>query len=353
VIRRILDKLALVRQRGLMCFGSEDHRFELNSPLDEGVIQRFEDVHGIRLPDDYRAFLRLAGNGGAGPYYGLLSLDSWEDAVLEAPAGFLARPSPLRPDMRPVHEREDTANPASEDPLQGTIALVYQGCAYYALLIVTGAYRGRVVYINLDARGSSYFVHHPDFLSWYERWLDELLWGYEDSWFGWGFPGREPDLVEVLREESAPDLRSEALTTLDRLPELHSGTLDIVRTLLSDGSCRLRAQACGLLGKHRVARAAGDIAARLEDDDSAVRVAAVDALRKLPGTDWETAARRLLGDRSESAVFRALCLLMDAGRLRPADVMPLLRSRDEIVRGHALWALSAIEGEVIEAPDDL
>jgi HEAT repeat protein len=352
-IHRILDKLATVRQRGLTCFGSDHHRFQLNPPIDEGAIRRFERKHATRLPEDYRTFLRLAGNGGAGPYYGLLPLKKWNEAALEEQPGYLARPSPLRPEMPAGVEWEQALNCSWEDLFQGTLALVHQGCSYYALLVVTGAYRGRVVYVNLDRCGSPYFVHHTDFLSWYERWLDELLEGYNDSWFGFGLPGREPDLVQVLREGGNPDLRSAALTTLTRLASLRPETLEVLRALLGDASAGVRAQVCYLLGKHEVAAASADIAAHLEDDDPAVREAALDALTRLPGADWEPAARWLLRDGSESVVFRALCLLKDAGLLRRADVEPLFRSPEAVVRRNALWASDAIRGEAVEVSDDL
>ncbi len=352
-IHRILAKLDEVRRRGLACFGSDHHRFRLNPPLGEAALQAFEREHGIRLPEDYRAFLRLAGNGGAGPYYGLLPLEKWNDAVLDDRPGYLARPSPLRPDMPAGIAWEQALNCYWEELFQGALALVHQGCSYYALLVVTGAYRGRVVYVNLDCGGTPYFVHHPDFLSWYERWLDELAWGYDDSWFGVGLPGREPDLVRVLREDGDPDRRDAALSTLMRLPALRPETLAVLPALLGDVSAAVRARACGLLGQHGASAASGDVAARLGDGDPAVRTAALDALAKLPGGDWESAARRALRDPCEPVVFRALCLLKDAGRLRRADVEPLFRSTDAEVRRNALWASDAIQGEAVAVPDDL
>ncbi len=54
------------------------------------------------------------------------------------------------------------------------MALNEQGSSYYGVLIVTGPYRGHVVYVDADGACPIQFVGR-DFLSWYEHWLDELL----------------------------------------------------------------------------------------------------------------------------------------------------------------------------------
>lgn len=77
-IERILQKLKEVRQKGLTCFGAESHKYLLNPPIDDESLVDFEKDHGIKLPPDYRSFLRFAGNGGAGPYYGIYKLEALE-----------------------------------------------------------------------------------------------------------------------------------------------------------------------------------------------------------------------------------------------------------------------------------
>jgi HEAT repeat protein len=52
-------------------------------------------------------------------------------------------------------------------------------------------------------------------------------------------------------------------------------------------------------------------------------------------------------------VFRALCLLKGARRLRRTDLEPLLRSPQAVVRRNALWASDAVQGEAVQVPDDL
>ena len=55
--------------------GHFGHRYVFCPPLPEWQIKVFESNWQIALPADYRLFLALVGNGGAGPYYGLMSLD--------------------------------------------------------------------------------------------------------------------------------------------------------------------------------------------------------------------------------------------------------------------------------------
>jgi len=53
-------------------FGAEVHQYRLNPPLPVAVIEAFEGRHGLSLPKDYRHFMTEIGDGGAGPYYGVL-----------------------------------------------------------------------------------------------------------------------------------------------------------------------------------------------------------------------------------------------------------------------------------------
>lgn len=63
-------------------FGAEKHKYKLNTPLKEKAIDRFEKEFDIRLPEDYRLFLKELGNGGAGPYYVLEPLENGRYADL-------------------------------------------------------------------------------------------------------------------------------------------------------------------------------------------------------------------------------------------------------------------------------
>ena len=56
-------------------FGSNRHKYELNKPKTEVEIKEFEMANNISLPIEYRDFIKIIGNGGAGPYYGLEKIE--------------------------------------------------------------------------------------------------------------------------------------------------------------------------------------------------------------------------------------------------------------------------------------
>ena len=57
-------------------FGSSKHGYKLNPTVTQEEVRRFEARWHLTLPDEYVFFLTKVGNGGAGPYYGLDSLEN-------------------------------------------------------------------------------------------------------------------------------------------------------------------------------------------------------------------------------------------------------------------------------------
>ena len=89
-LRSLLEK-ARATDANLKQFGAEHHKYQWNPPASLKEIEKFEKETGISLPDGYRNFLLQAGNGGAGPFYGLFSLEqvkgwlSWQVEPGETP----------------------------------------------------------------------------------------------------------------------------------------------------------------------------------------------------------------------------------------------------------------------------
>lgn len=56
-------------------FGAQKHQYRLNPVVSPAQIKAFEQKYHVQLPEEYVFFLTHVGNGGAGPYYGLYSLE--------------------------------------------------------------------------------------------------------------------------------------------------------------------------------------------------------------------------------------------------------------------------------------
>src|SRR5579884_2697565 len=76
-VTRLHAKVAELRRQDTQfrVFGASAHHYLLNPCLSERQVQEAETHYGIALPEDYRQFLLLMGNGGAGPDYGLFPLE--------------------------------------------------------------------------------------------------------------------------------------------------------------------------------------------------------------------------------------------------------------------------------------
>jgi SMI1 / KNR4 family (SUKH-1) len=198
-LNRIKEKLARIQTDGWENYQNDFmpsiHKFQMNPTLSEAEVAAFEEKFSVNLPQDYKEFLVNIGNGGAGPYYRLLSL---EQCCTHKTFGSFNEPEKMLKDFFNPQEHFSKAcevypnanlgyglDKTRKYPFEwqiGTIALSDQGCANYTLLVVNGDKNyGKVCY---SAMGSPYFMPDRNFISWYERWLDEVLSGREIGWFG-------------------------------------------------------------------------------------------------------------------------------------------------------------------------
>ena len=341
-VERILSKLEAVRTRNLSCFGSNSHHFRLNPPLALNEIEEFEARHHIRLPEDYRAFLTEAGNGGAGPYYGIFPLSKWADfldwVLDERPEDILSRTCPLRPTISRTENWADPFNDAS--PYQGTIAIGTQGCTYEVLLVVRGPLAGKVLYVDADGQ-PPYIVWEPDFLSWYERWLDELLAGYDQQWFGYGPGGGEADFLAYIYDPSSSDPVKEAsLAAFCRLPTLSLLGASRIVALCQDPSPSLRAAACSVVTKFKIADGEIPASKLLADTSPEVRAAATKALMALNPSRWSDAVTgQLLVETDKNAASSMFFQLKGATTLPRAILLEIIARRVPGAYSLAVWMM--------------
>ncbi len=227
-LRSLLEK-ARATDADLKQFGAEHHKYQWNPPASLKEIEKFEKETAISLPDGYRNFLLQAGNGGAGPFYGLFSLEqvkgwlSWQVEPGETP--YLA-PGTDPDSLKDLGDRD-------HDWRRGCIPIESQGDTYFTYLLVAGPDRGRVVYIEYE-RSWIFFPREPDFLSWYIRWLREAAAGYDMGWFGLSLDGDEETLRKLYIQADTDAERLLAVGSMDKFPALSEASQDFIRGILDD-----------------------------------------------------------------------------------------------------------------------
>ncbi len=196
IFDRIRDGFSKLRKldRKFQVFGSSQHQYR-STPLLLNALEDFERSIGVILPTGYREFLLQIGFG-CGPYYGVWSptevLTEVESLFFEEGenCAFLSDPFPLK---------EVTTEIQKHDwPSGGCIPIGHQGCTFWSVLVLEGAFRGRVwdvaCYVGIDGEwlparrptGRIDFKNSapkelpsltepPEFVEWVDGWVTRCL----------------------------------------------------------------------------------------------------------------------------------------------------------------------------------
>jgi hypothetical protein len=338
-LERIRGKLKQVQRIKPVGFGWESHRYRLNPPLKERLLTDFEQTHGVTLPTEFRRFVLEVGDGGAGPAYGLQTYRNWGQWRSEQEPNTVALICPMRPAMGDSPPLASRTSDTWHELLRGTIEIVCEGCSFSIMLIVTGEYRGRVVRVDTEDDGFPYVTDDPDFLAWYERWLDHLLWGWDTSSAGEGLPGTEAQMVARLLDGSCSDRdRREALRTLRRVNKPTQETKRVALAQLEAGGPGVVAEALGIVDKHAWWESIETVGKLLQNPDREVRRGAIKILGKAKHPDWSELVRPLLGDSNDEVSFAALCVLIDGKQIQRTDLEPMISSPLPKERKTGIWA---------------
>ena len=75
--RNVEKYIAIAKEKDKDCkvFGACRHRYKCNPVASMEDVKAFEKKTGLKLPENYVYFLTHIGNGGAGPHYGMYSLE--------------------------------------------------------------------------------------------------------------------------------------------------------------------------------------------------------------------------------------------------------------------------------------
>ncbi len=203
-------------------FGAKDHQYRWNPPALQSEVEALEQRIGTTLPEEYREFLLKAGDGGAGPYYGLFSVaqvNGWLDWEVEP-----EREPWLYPGME-VPDPEEWPD-CGGNAYRGSIPIASQGDSYFIHLMVAGPHRGRVVYLEAELL-YIFFPREESFLAWYIRWLREVANGYKIFWYGTNLDGEEEELCERY-DKAAEDERWLILESMQKFPSFSEKTAALI-----------------------------------------------------------------------------------------------------------------------------
>jgi len=214
-MKKIIEKLNNLRKldEKLSVFGADSHEYILNPVLSEDEVLKFEREHGITIPEDYRQFILTVGNGGAGPFYGLMKLEDNDENKPDLSKPFeYTKEEPFMimnmyeeiEEQLEEYEDEDEQDEAREALLndmykkcdRGIIFLAHEGCGMYSVLVANGEEYGNVWYFDLANDAGIFPLSKAEtgepmkFTDWYEVWLDRVteecingkdkVWGYTD-----------------------------------------------------------------------------------------------------------------------------------------------------------------------------
>jgi len=158
-LERIRAKLTELRKLDpdYTLFGARSHRYRLGPPLTEAKVAKHERRLGVPLPAEYRQFVTEVGHGGAGPFYGLFTLDG-NDPEDITDLQKICKPFRWVEPFNPA----DWSNPRVEDDVwvdedvnegekpqvllnpPGVLYICHYGCALRFFLIVNGVGLGEV-----------------------------------------------------------------------------------------------------------------------------------------------------------------------------------------------------------------
>ncbi|WP_153038989.1 hypothetical protein [Bacillus cereus] len=145
-----------------------EKELQLNECLTASELRLFEKENDVILPEECRLFYTKIGNGGAGPYYGVLSVK-------------MAHVEDVKTDGLEGHERDEN--------FEGKIMrLCHEGCGFYQVIVLTGEYKGTIWIDNrVSDIGFVPLLRKEDsglktvgLLEWYEDWIDSGAKGMEE-----------------------------------------------------------------------------------------------------------------------------------------------------------------------------
>jgi hypothetical protein len=205
VRERLIELKSLDRE--LQLFGAEGHQYQLNPLMSEADVADYERQQSISIPEDYRHFITEIGNGGAGPFLGVVGLPPEWQWDMASPFLYTQYTQDVSDSAKLIDELDESdESDENYDEIYERLSLKYwtetngngaieicgYGCALSFYLVLNGSERGNIWFnATADFNGFSPVTlnrsesHDKQWCSfgkdtserisfgkWYEAWLD-------------------------------------------------------------------------------------------------------------------------------------------------------------------------------------
>lgn len=171
-------------------FGADSHRYVFNSKISENELFLFEESHKVKLPKDYRNFIKHFGNGGCGPDSGIFKLENgiYDLPLNKTKSEIITLKNEFRFDtfwnLEEIPKDNYDAWEDEYDKIKwtdGMLRIGHLGCGMYTNLVITGKEKGNVWIDSRTNEGGIYPANYynktikNDFTSWYVNWLENAI----------------------------------------------------------------------------------------------------------------------------------------------------------------------------------
>lgn len=238
-IKKTIDKAAKI-DHNFKVFGSKKHKYILNPVISLDQIRLFEQKYQITLPKEYVYFLTQIGNGGAGPYYGLYSLETVEQKnyyLKESVQNPVFIDKTLTPELwkekTQILEDSDCSDEVYDEiesqVAAGGLEIGTQGCSYGNILMYKGSETGKIVYFDWDISSeSSPYLTGMTFLDWYLSFFEEIAAGHNVTSYGYKLLCTEETLIELFCRAEKLEEKQDILSSFYRFPILSEQSIALL-----------------------------------------------------------------------------------------------------------------------------
>lgn len=171
-------------------FGAASHKYIFNAVISENELSLFESKYDIKIPEDYRQFLKSFGNGGCGPGSGIFKLETgiYDIPLNKKQSEIIHLKKEFR--FKTFWNLEDFSQYNYDvweneyDKLKwadGMLRINHLGCGIYANLVLNGKEKGTIWIDSRTNEGGIYPTNYynnelkNDFISWYLHWIESSI----------------------------------------------------------------------------------------------------------------------------------------------------------------------------------